>query len=430
MKTPGKPRHSHYKWELLALLCLAFFFHQGDRAIYGVVLPQITAELHLTEAQAGLVATVLFLTLAVLMPFGGLVGDRLPKARVITFCLIFWSTATMLTGFAGGVVSLVVLRSVATGGGESFYAPSAYSLVARFHTTTRSLAMSIHQAALYIGVMSCGFIAGFIAEQWGWRQAFYIYGGGGILLGLVCVFRLRDANPAPGGGVSNSIKHIPEASPAEPQPTFRQSLAQLFRVPTALLLTCGFTAIVFVNNSYVVFAPKLILEKFPSLSLTLAAGYAMLFHHLAALGGVLVGGVISDRLVRARPTARLELQIAAMTLGAPAIVWMGLAPSLFSVCAAMTVFGLLRGLYECNTHASLFDVIPPRFRASAVAVMTMIAFLIGAFSPWMLGRVKDLAPVNGYSVGFAAMGALWLLGAIALVLARLRTFRRDRIALS
>jgi MFS family permease len=439
--TPEKPLHSKYKWELLLLLCLAFFFHQGDRAIYGVVLPQISAELKLTESQSGLVGTVLFFTLAIMMPFAGLAGDRFRKPRVITLCLLGWSAATLFTGLAGGVVALVLLRSVATAGGESFYAPSAYSLLAKFHTATRSMAMSVHQAALYTGVMTSGFIGGWLAETWGWRHAFYIYGAGGILLGIVFVFRLRDSDKAgqasrlPDGGNAaatapqNAIAGRQDARPAPPAPTFAQSFAQLFRVPTALLLTCGFTAIVCVNNAYVVLAPKLLLEKFPSLSLTLAGGYAMFFHHLAALAGVLAGGALSDRLVRARPTARIELQIAAMALGAPVIVWMGLAPSLFSVCAAMTLFGLLRGLYECNTHASLFDVIPPRFRATAVSVMTMLAFLVGSLTPWALGKVKDLVPADGYSRGFAALGALWVIGAAALVLARARTFKRDRIGL-
>ena len=53
-------------------------------------------------------------------------------------------------------LSLALLRSVATGGSESFYAPPAYALLARFHQKTRALAMSVHQAALYVGVMTSG----------------------------------------------------------------------------------------------------------------------------------------------------------------------------------------------------------------------------------------------------------------------------------
>ncbi|OAM88296.1 MFS transporter [Termitidicoccus mucosus] len=442
---PSKPLHARYKWELLALLCLAFFFHQGDRAIFGVVLPQIRADLLLTGAQEGLVGSVLFFTLAILMPFAGFAGDRFPKTRVITSCLLFWSTATLFTGFAGGVVALVALRSVATAGGEAFYAPSAYSLLAKFHRSTRSIAMSVHQAALYIGVITSGFLGGWIADRWGWRSAFYVFGACGILLAFVFMLRLRDTpenNTAPAapvgpdlasGRVDNpgatqgrALQNSPVPAPAD-DTSFLRSLGLIFRTPTALLLTVAFTAIVCVNNAYVVWAPSFLQDKF-HLSLTLAGGYSMLFHHLAAMAGVLAGGAFSDFRARTRPTARLELQTIAMALGAPAILWMALAPSLATACLAMGIFGFFRGLYECNTHASLFDVIPPRSRATAVSVMTMAAFLIGSLSPWALGRMKDtFADGSGLSRGFAALAALYVIGAGAVAFARARTFRRDAL---
>ena len=57
-------------------------------------------------------------------------------------------------------------------------------------------------------------------------------------------------------------------------------------------------------------------------------------------------------------------------------------------------------------QASLFDVIAPRYRASAVAMMTMVAFLIGSTSPWLLGSCCTLfANGNGLSYGFAALSA-------------------------
>ena len=49
-----KPFSHIYKWELLALLSVAFFFHQGDRAIYGVVAKQIQADLLLSKSEIGL----------------------------------------------------------------------------------------------------------------------------------------------------------------------------------------------------------------------------------------------------------------------------------------------------------------------------------------------------------------------------------------
>lgn len=411
--------HIPYKWELLILLCLAFFFHQGDRAIFGVVLSQIRADLALTDSQIGLVGSTLFLTLALLMPFAGFAGDRWAKEHVITACLLFWSTATLFTGLTGGIVSLVALRSVATAGGEAFYSPAAYSMLADHHRETRSLAMSIHQAALYTGVMTSGFLGGWIAQSWGWRSAFFAFGGGGVLLGVIFIFRLRPGKRASVGTLT--------ATPPAQSISMWQALGMLFRVPTAVLLTISFAAIVFVNNAYVVWAPEFLREK-GALSLTLAGGYAMFFHHLTALVGVLVGGWLSDRWARTRATVRLEIQIVAMGLGAPTLLWMGTASGVAATCAAMAMFGLCRGAYECNTHASLFDVIRPRYRASAVAVMVMFAFLAGSVSPWMLGRIREFAPVGlGLSHGFAWLSLAYAIGAMAIVLARVKFFRCDRI---
>lgn len=413
----GPKPHPHYKWELVFLLCLAYFFHQGDRAIFGVVLAEIRRDLGLGDAQLGLVGSVLFLMLALTMPLAGYVGDKWRKNWIITGSLIFWSSATVFTGCVQGLVGLILLRSVATAGGEAFYAPAAYPLIAKFHQRTRAVALSLHQGALYIGVMTSGFLGGWIAQTWGWRSAFYVFGGCGILLGIIFIFRLRDSpDPMPA-----------DASQAPGVRGLLQALGVVFRIPTALLLTVGLTAIVFVNNAFMVWAPEFLREK-QDLSLTLAGGYSMFWHHLPALIGISIGGPLSDWLVQKRPTARLELQTVAMALGAPSIVLMALAPNLTMACVGLALFGWFRGLYESNTHAALFDVIEHRHRASAVAITVMIAFLVGSTSPWLLGRCREwYGPGHGLSYGFAWLSLAYLIGAAAVATARVAFYRRDRI---
>ena len=407
--------HRLYRWELLALLCGAFFLHQGDRAIFGVVLTSIRADLGLSDSQLGLVGFALFATLALLMPVAGYLGDLYSRKWIIAASVIFWSGATMVTGLANGVVGLILFRSVATAGGESFYAPAAYPLLAAYHQRTRALAMSVHQAALYLGVMTSGFLGGKIAERWGWRSAFYLFGAAGIGLGLLLILRLKDAPRAA----------MQDQRPTQPQIGVAEALGVIFRTPTALLLTVGFAAIVFVNNAFVVWAPAFVEEKF-RLSVVDAGGYSMFYHHLAAMVGVLFGGRLADAMVLRRRRFRLELQSTAMLLGVPAILWMGLAGGLNATWAAMATVGLFRGLYESNTHASLFDVIAPRYRASAVGVMVMLAFLLGSLAPWFLGYCREaFAPGRGLSYGFASLSAAYLIGGLAVLAALRFTFRRD-----
>lgn len=415
-----------YRWEMLALLFCAYFLHQADRAIYGVLLSSIKTDLGLSDTQVGLAATILFLVLAVMVPVAGFLGDRWSKKWIITISLIFWSFATMLTGFSGGLVGLILFRSIATGGGESFYGPASTALIAAYHKKTRALALSIHQASLYIGIMCSGFLAGHVAELYGWRAAFYIFGGFGILLGGILIFRLHDA-PAlekpPSSLEENQSSDLPETE------TFGtlQALKKLVRIPSALLLTVGFTAIVVVNNAFLTWMPNFIEVKF-DISQKEAGGYSMLYHHLAALFGVLIGGFSADWLSGRFPRFRLVLQSASMLIGFPLIFMLGAVDSLPRLWLVIACFGLVRGLYESNTHAAVFDVVPPNLRATVVGLMIMTAFLIGSLPPLLLGFLAEqFGAEKGLALGFQILSTSWLIGGCCVLAALCFTFKRDRI---
>ncbi|MFA7004468.1 MAG: MFS transporter, partial [Verrucomicrobiia bacterium] len=164
-----------YKWELIVLLWFAFFFNQADRQAYNVVLPLLSADLKLSPVQAGLVASIFLWCYALLVPVAGYLGDISRRKWIVFWSLLVWSAGTILSGATTGLASLIVFRSIATGGGEAFYFPSANSLIGQYHHKTRAMAMSIHQTALYVGLIASGFIAGWIGEHFGWRSAFYVF---------------------------------------------------------------------------------------------------------------------------------------------------------------------------------------------------------------------------------------------------------------
>ena len=411
----------YYKWELLALLSCAFFFHQADRALFSVVLIPIQKDLGLTDGQLGEIGSWMFATLALMVPLAGFLGDRLSRKWIITISLLFWSCATSFTGMATGLFGLILLRSVATGGGESFYAPSAYALLASHHKTTRSVALSVHQAALYVGLMCSGYLAGMVEAAWGWRAVFYLFGGCGILLGLVFIFRLKDAPKEERNVVVLTDK-----------PKVWESVCVLVKTPSVLLATAGFCAVVFVNNAYVFWAPTFVMEKFKDaavpMTLTQAAGGAMLYHHLAAFCAIMMGGFLTDWMVKENPRFRLMLQGSALLLGAPMIYLIGQADGVIATWFAMAGYGVFRGLFEVNTHASLFDVVPPKYRSTAVGLMTMTAFIFGTFPTMMIGRFCDLhGKVSGIQQGFVVLAGAYVLGAVAIFCSMLLTFKRDRV---
>ena len=184
-------KKNFYKWELLIWLWLAYFFNQGDRQIFNIALPLIKSDLGLTDAQLGLVGSIFILTLGVFFPIAGFVGDIFSRNKIVSFSLFFWSLATLLTGFGNSLIHLIILRSLSVGGGEAFYAPAANGLIGQFHHKSRALAMSIHQTSLYAGVIVSGALGGYIAQTYGWKNTFFLYGGIGVLLAIILFWRLK-----------------------------------------------------------------------------------------------------------------------------------------------------------------------------------------------------------------------------------------------
>lgn len=405
-----------YRWAVVALLSGAYFFHQADRAIFGVLLPYVQADLSLTDRQLGHINTVLFLTIAVVTFVAGFLGDRFSRKWIITGSLVFWSIATMGLGFASSFTAVILLRSVATGGGESFYGPSAMSLLASHHRETRSLAFSIHQAALYAGLMLSGVLAlkalGLVGS---WHGVFVVFGAAGLLLGIAFIWLLKDGDAGPSGRRSEGAGSLLDGFKA------------FFGCPSALLATTGFIAICCVNNTYITWAPKMFHERF-GLDGATAGAHAMFYHHLVAFAAILFGGWVTDRLVARYPRFRLGFQIVALLLGAPALLLVGRCGTFAAAMAMTAAYGLFRGLFEVNTHASVFDVVPARHRASVVGFMLLLAMGLGAlFSGELMGWVFSSFGDRAYSIAFSLMAATYVLAALMMSVSFFFTFRRDRI---
>ena len=352
----------------------------------------------------------------------------------MTVCMGFVGNFQVLGIAITAYACVMFFRSIATGGGESFYAPSAYALIAVHHKETRSVALSIHQAALYIGLMTSGALVALIlgglqgsawvtahfGELGYWRPVFIIFGALGFLLGVGFIFFLRDGRDKRDGRDERKEK-----------PPLVEGLKAYFCNPSALLATSGFIAIVFVNNAYLFWAPKFVAQKFAAelgdSAVASAGNGTMLYHHICAFGAIMVGGFITDALVKNHPRFRLLFQSLSLFLGAPMLVWFGFAPGLASSWVAVAAYGVFRGFFEVNMHASLFDVVAPKYRSTAVGLLNMLAFFFGGLSGLLIGRLSDSYGVKGFEMGFAIMGGVYAVAGCLMLISFFFTFRRDRV---
>lgn len=400
-----------FRWELLALLWLAFFLNQADRQIFSVVLPLIRKDLGLTDAELGLIASALVWTYGLLVPIAGFIGDRFSRRNILGFCLLFWSCATLMTGFCSSVLQFILLRGVATGGGEAFYAPSANALLGENYRENRSFALSLHQTAVYFGIILSGIIAGYIGEHYGWQKAFYLFGSLGIVLAFVFFSRI------PKDVVKSTI---------EAQRPMLVEIGETARIvvrkPTVIMLTLGFGCMVFVNVGYLTWMPSFLVDKF-NMSLTDAGFSALFYHHLGAFLGVLSGAKISDYYAKTNPRSRLIVQATGLLLGAPFIYGISMSDTQVLTYVALFLFGIFRGWYDSNIVASLYEVVSPKIRSSAYGLMLACAFLIGSIAPYLLGVLK---PTLGLTVGLASLSGVYVLGSLFLWAGAFLFFDRDK----
>lgn len=368
------------------MLWCAYALHQADRQIYSVVLTPLRAELGLSGYEAGIVATVFTVIVALLSPLAGVLGDRYSKARILTLALLVWSIGTLTSGLVSGFIPLMLVRSVVTGGAEAFYPPLSHALLAGHHTVTRARAISIHQTAFYFGPIASGLGAGWIAQNYGWRIGFVCFGGLGVLLSVILAWRLRDA-----------------AVPVEQGSLFAGFLEST-RLAAVRRIGFAFACFLFVTLGYNTFAPAMFGKQF-GLSLSEAGFYTALAGNGAAMVGALCGGIIADRVA-----SRFVVQAISLACGAPILVVLGQAETLPVALAALAGVGLCRGVYEGTLAVSLYDHVRAEHRSSAAAMVLLVANLLAAPSSAILGWISDHASlslaVSSLSVFFLFAAAL------------------------
>ena len=404
------------KWSLVAFLCAIFVVYTIDRALLGILAVPIQQETGIDNVRFGLLSAAVFWTYSVCVPFSGMLGDRLNRAKLIGFAVCLWSLMAILGGFAGGFWTLLIFVSVAICIPQTLYGPSASALIAEYHQETRTLALSCYQAAYYTGwFLSGAAVAGVLSFFGSWRAAYFVFGGVGLILGAAFLRWSYHAGTRAPIGDSTMGRCVPTS------PKIKQSLFAFFGCKTALLCAVCYVAQVFIGYGYSAWGPKFIAQKF-SLSPSVAGTGVMFSHYAAAFVAILIAGALTDRIVKHHPRSRLLMSTAALILSIPALVVFGKAQTLPLVWLSAAWLGAMIGVIGANQFTMLFDVVPSRFRSGSIGFLNVIAGLVGSTAPIILGSLSQNRGVVGFEIGFASLALVELI-AIAALVAALFTFR-------
>ena len=412
---------TRYKWVMLGFLAFTYFLMHATRQIFNASLPDIKASLPGTsDAQWGLTRTVFLFAYGLAVPLAGIAADMLRRKWFVVAGALLFSASVFGTGYVDGFIGMLVMYGLFNGIGQCMIPASASSLIAPYHTETRSTALSIYQTGLYFGVILASSLAGVFSSisADGWRWAFWGFGALGVLWTVaLCVF-LRDTPPI--------VQHRAEGD--TDKASFKDAALAMVSKPTALLLTFAFGMLVFGSNCFRTFLPLFMRQAPADGGFALAAGpaafHAVFWFYLGSFIGIASGARISDRLARRFPAIRINMLWIGLAISAPAMAAMVYMPSLWLCCLMTFVFGLGGGFYDCSLYSGLFEVVAPRYRAAATGVYLCGAFIIGCPATAVLGYVGQHF---SYQHGIAMFAGTYAIGAVAVVAARLFFVRRDRV---
>jgi ACS family glucarate transporter-like MFS transporter len=161
---------------VLVMLCVMYFITYLDRVNVSTAAVGFGKEFHLSHTQVGLVFSAFAYPYLVFQIIGGWISDRFGAKRTLIFCGGLWALATMLTGFATGLTSLLFARLL-LGFGEGATFPATTTAMARWVAKDRrGFAQGLTHAASRIGNAIAPAIIVLAMVRWGWREAFYISG--------------------------------------------------------------------------------------------------------------------------------------------------------------------------------------------------------------------------------------------------------------
>jgi MFS transporter, Spinster family, sphingosine-1-phosphate transporter len=369
---------------LLVVLGLINFINFADRLVIVPLFPLLRDEFSITDAQLGMLQTVLQVVLAVAtVPFA-LLADRLNRRVIIAAGVLVWSGATLLSSLAGTYVSLLLARAL-VGVGEAAYAPAAQSLISgEFPQQLRGRALAVFAAAMLIGGAAGQALGGLLGDISGWRWAFAAIGAPGLILGLLAL-RLDDPPRGP------KTEVVP--------------ISHLLRVPAYLALIGSGVLVTFATVSFVTWGPDYMV-RYKDFSMREAGVLLGSIGLVSLVSGALAGGAIADVLQRRMAYGRVIAVAMGFLLAGPFLLWGLATDSRETLLFAFSIAGFFMSWYHGPVTAIIHDMTPPRAYATSVGLYMFVTQLAGAFGPSLVGNVSDIFDLQlGLQVAAGVMGA-------------------------
>jgi len=379
--TPGVRRYA------LVVLAVVYMFNFVDRQIMAILLPAIREEFQLGDAALGLLAgtafALFYVTLGV--PIGRL-ADRVNRRNLIAVAVAVWSVMTALSGLAANIWQLTLAR-VGVGIGEAGCSPPAHSMIADYYPPERrSAAMGIYTLGISAGIMLAYLAGGWVVQNIGWREAFFIVGVPGLLLALIVRFTI----PEPQRGASE--QRLDSGS----QPTLRVVTKFLLARRSFLYMAIAAGLSAFVGYAVITFMPSFIDRSF-GIGIAVVGFWLGLIYGIAGGFGFYFGGYLADRIGRNGHRKAMSFIAFATIAAVPFFLGVFLSSSLVACMALLIIPSVISNFYLAPVLSQTQSLVSLRMRAVASSLVLLIINVIGlAMGSPVTGFISDkLQPYYG-----------------------------------
>ncbi|GID97359.1 MFS transporter [Amorphoplanes digitatis] len=394
-----------FPWVVFALTFGLLLSDYMSRQVLSAVFPFLKEEWGLTDTQLGSLTSIVALAVGVLAVPLSLVGDRWGRVRAIVVMAVVWSLATLGCALAAGYGHLLAARLM-IGVGEAAYGSVGLAVVlAVFSARRRASLTGAFMAAGSFGSVLGVALGGLLAVQFGWRWAFAVMGVFGLVLAGLYWVLINERKLA-----AHRVDDAPGTGPALAARHRRAKLSTLFSTPAVIFAYVGGGLQLFIAGSLFAWLPSYF-NRAHDMAPDKAAKVAALF--ILIMGaGMIVCGMITDRVGRSRPISKWTTAIVFATvtfvfLGAAFAVEPGGAQMLLLAIGcffAAGTTGPTGAMVARLTHESI--------RATAFGTLTLFNNVLGlAAGPVITGVLADrlgLATAMRY-VPLAAVAAVVLL---------------------
>lgn len=298
------------RWTILAMLFLITTINYADRATISIAGPELKKLLGLSPVEMGYVFSAFAWSYVLAQLPGGWLLDRFGSKITYFFSIFLWSLFTVMMGGVGfltggaAVAALFCLRLL-VGAAEAPSFPGNSRITSSwFPTAERGRAAAIFNSAQYFATVLFAPLMGWLVHSLGWQSVFYVMGALGIIMSFVWLFTIYGPRQHPrinaaelayieaGGGLVDIESAQPVKTNTDTWATIKQLLGSRMLLGVYVGQYCITTLTYFFLTWFPVY---LVSERGMTI---LKAGFVAALPAIAGFLGGILGGVISDRMIK------------------------------------------------------------------------------------------------------------------------------------